>query len=177
MKLFALVLLSLISAIPCAHATFQVRETVLWNGREYAAEVPPAATGFFADRKFPEFYTESTANWGGYRAAWEIRNSRLYLTKFEGRLRVPGRDLKGDALEFGTGKERLTTLRHFNHGKPGPVFAAWQTGTVILANGDMIGLHKKLARYVYERELHVDVHAGVVIAVKVRRFLRWFTPV
>lgn len=67
----------------------------------------------------PQFQLQSTSNWSGYVAKWEISRRRLFLLSVRGT--VDGKDLKNSELL---------------PGKRFPVFATWFTGRIQLPIGD-----------------------------------------
>lgn len=63
-------------------ATQQVRDSVTYQGeRRYMMESP--LNSIWPPDGAPRFDVDSTANWKSYRAAWEIRDNKLFLVSFE----------------------------------------------------------------------------------------------
>lgn len=129
MRRFLLVLyLTLISEV--ALATPQIADRIVFGGRTYVLrEIPMLGLWDFEERRGfrvgtgrelpPPFDVRSSANWDGYEAEFEIRDSKLFLRRIVG------------ALE---GKER--TNAEIMPGKTFPLHVTWFTGRIHLAVGD-----------------------------------------
>jgi len=113
-----------------ASATPQVGDTVVFGGRSFPfAEVPMLGLWDFEERtgfkvgtgreQPPPFDVRSTANWDGYEATFEIRESKLFLREIVGSL---------------DGKKR--TNQEILPGRAFPVVATWFTGRIHLGVGD-----------------------------------------
>lgn len=63
-------------------ATDQVWDTIVVDGKQHFVREHPLANYWTRENR-PRFDPTSTANWGGYTAVWEIRNSTLFLTSFD----------------------------------------------------------------------------------------------
>lgn len=79
----------------------------------------------------------STACWRGYIGTWEIKESKFYLNKLEGCIRLTKED---------------------------PVFASWFTGVLRIPQGKMLHYVHMGFGSIYEREYHVKIENGVVVA-------------
>lgn len=122
------ILLSLLSNV--ALATPQIADTIRFGGRDYwLLEVPMLGLWDFEERmgfrtgtgreKPPPFDVRSSANWDGYEAVFEIRDSKLYLSKIVGYV-------------GGTKRRNAEVLPK----KTFPLEATWFTGRIHIAVGD-----------------------------------------
>jgi hypothetical protein len=68
-------------AIP-ANATDQALDRVAIDGEEYYFIETPMSPYWIATQPAPQFDPDSTANWKGYTATWEIRDGKLWLATF-----------------------------------------------------------------------------------------------
>lgn len=125
-----LVLLTLLALTGSAFATPQMADIIIYGKRKYVLyEVPMLGLWDFEEtrgyplgdgrKKPPQFDLRSTANWDGYEAEFEIRDSRLYLNKLKGYI---------------NGKKQLNEqiLPEYKF----PTVATWYTGRIHLAVGD-----------------------------------------
>jgi hypothetical protein len=110
-----------------AFATPQISDTVIFGGRKYTIrEIPMLGFWDYGEesigtgtRKPPAFDVRNSANWSGYRAQFEIRDSKLYLRHIAGWIE---------------GKKRRN--EQIINGKPFPIVADWYTGRIHLDVGD-----------------------------------------
>lgn len=126
--LFLVILYSLLGNV--ALATPQMADTIRFGGRDYwLFEVPMLGMWDFEERtgfrtgtgrqKPPPFDVRSSANWDGYEAVFEIRESKLYLRKIVG---------------YVDGKMRKNA--EVLPQKTFPLEATWFTGRIHLVVGD-----------------------------------------
>ncbi len=81
----SLIVFAIITAASNTLATDQEWDTVIVDGkRTWLCEKPMA--GYWSKRSHPKFDIQSSANWGGYTCEWEIRDSALYLIKFNAKI-------------------------------------------------------------------------------------------
>ena len=66
-------------------ATDQIWDSVIVDGKRNWLKEHPLA-GYWSKRSHTEFDVQSSANWGGYTCEWEIRDSALYLIKFNAKI-------------------------------------------------------------------------------------------
>ena len=90
--------MTVIAIIACsaqtAFATIQVSDTVVLGGRTYEIqEIPMLGLWDHGEgsvgggkQKRPKFEATNSANWVGYRAKFEIRDSKFYLRKIVGQI-------------------------------------------------------------------------------------------
>ena len=107
-----------------AVATPQTPDTLVFGGRQYAIrEIPMLGLwdygGGTGKEKPPAFEARSSANWAGYRAQFEIRDSKLFLRRIVGW--IDGKKRKDEEIIPGN---------RF------PVVATWYTGKIHLPVGD-----------------------------------------
>lgn len=126
-----LIFISLFSLLPgVAVATPQLADSIVFGGRTYVLrEVPLLGLWNFKERmgfrvgtgevKPPEFDVRSTANWDGYEAQFEIRDSKLLLRQIVGYVEGKKRS-----------NEEILIQKKF------PLQVTWYTGRIHIAVGD-----------------------------------------
>ena len=130
-------------AVRPAEATPQIPCTLRYGGRVYTiAEIPmlglwdsrePPAPG---RQRLPPFEVRSSANWAGYRAAFEIRDAKLLLRRVVGRI-----------------AERKRVNEEIIPGASFPLLATWYSGRIHLAVGDPdLQTHEARAVLIFEVE-------------------------
>ena len=65
-----------------ANATDQAMDGVAIDGEEYYFIETPMSPYWSETQPVPQFDPDSTANWKGYTATWEIRDGKLWLATF-----------------------------------------------------------------------------------------------
>ena len=132
-----------LAAIP-AFATEQVRDTIALAGQQDSILERPLNDFLRRLPEIPRFDIPSTANYKGYTAIWEVKDSRLFLATFHAT----------------TNREPYSISSLFP-GHKLPIHADWYSGTVHIISG-----RETLAqgRYTYERVIALEVTNGVVIA-------------
>jgi hypothetical protein len=130
-------------AIP-SFATEQARDTVTFAGQRHTMIERPLNDFLRRLAKIPRFDVPSTANYKGYTASWEVRDSRLYLASFSAT----------------TNHQPFSVTLLFPDRKL-PIHADWYSGTVHIISG-----RETLAQgyYTYERVTALQVTNGVVAA-------------
>jgi hypothetical protein len=109
------------------YGTEQERDIVLIDGeRHFFATLPP--TDLWGTSATETFDVQSTSNWKGYEATWEIKDNKLWLTAFSAK--INGREVDSKQLF----KSEL------------PCLASWVNGPLYLAN-DFYG-PKPSAQYI-----------------------------
>ena len=68
--------------------TAQEPDILEYEGKQFDIIANPLEQYFAPDRSRPNFVPESTSNWRGYFAEWEIQADRLYLTGLSGNICV-----------------------------------------------------------------------------------------
>ena len=143
-KFFAILGLSLIAST--AGATSQESEPVVWKGTTYyplsGPGMPWNSSPNTPRRLFDE---DSTSNYKGYHATWEVKDGVLYLTSFE-------------AKEHG----KKVGLSQIFPGKTPPIKAEWFSNSIDLPQGGPIGRDSD-DRPVYARELLLHFTKGKLV--------------
>lgn len=153
-------ILALVFVTHSAHATRQISDPLVWKGETVYPESAPSIWEAFPEKEKPKFDMDSTANWKGYRAEWEIKDDLLLLVSVKGE--IDGRSVRiGDLFP----------------GKKSPISATWFSGTLIIPRGKEIGLMKGEARYVYTKEMHLTIEKGKVVKTEEKTFDPKKTPV
>jgi hypothetical protein len=127
--LFRFILALIVAVVSCniAVATPQASDTLMFGGRKYAIhEIPMLGLWDYGNgrvgtgkQKPPAFDFQDSANWAGYRAQFEIRDSKLFLRRIVGR--IDGKKRKNEEII---------------PGNQFPILADWYTGKIHLAVGD-----------------------------------------
>jgi hypothetical protein len=112
----------------------------------------------------PAFVAESTANWRGYVAHWEIDNDELFLIALDAQVFESSQEASSPRL--------IDDLRQFSlddlfPGRGGRIRASWLSGTLRIPYG-------KLVKYVhvgyqsrYERYVMLDVESGRLVGTAI----------
>lgn len=155
-----LIITGFLCLVASASATNQVRDPVIWNGQTNYPVIGPDIWSAFPKDKQPEFDQDSTANYKGYRAVWQIQDGSLMLLAVKAKV---------------SGKE--VGLVELFPGKGAPISATWFSGTIIIPRGERIGLWKGHARDVYTKETHITLEKGRVVKIEEESFDPRKTPV
>ena len=144
--IFALAVFAL--AVP-TFETEQARDTITFAGQWHSTLARPLNDFLRRLPRIPRFDVPNTANYKGYTANWEVRDSRLYLASFSATT---------------NGQPFSVTLLFPN--RKLPIHADWYSGTVHIISG-----RETLAqgRYTYERDTALQVTNGVVTATNEMR--------
>lgn len=132
--------------------TAQIAERLRYDGRPVGLCAEPLEPYFAASGIKPAFALQSTALWRGYVGDWEIVDGRLYLVGLDANL---------------TTGEKATIAMLFP-GETGPVFAQWYSGTLRCIEGELVEYRHMGYGSTYEREIFIDVEAGVVKSVRLQ---------
>ena len=132
-----------LSTIP-VFATEQDRDTITFAGQQDSMLERPLNDFLKRLPVIPRFDIPSTANYKGYTASWEVKDSRLCLATFHATTNLQPYSV---SLLFPSRKL--------------PIHADWYSGTIHIISG-----RETLAqgRYTYERVTALQVTNGVVIA-------------
>ena len=132
-----------LAAIP-ASTTEQARDTITFAGQQDSMLERPLNEFLRRLPEVPRLDIPSTANYKGYTASWEVKDSRLLLATFHAT----------------TNRQPYSVSSLFPDRKL-PIHANWYSGTVHIING-----RETLAqgRYTYERVIALQVTNGVVVA-------------
>jgi hypothetical protein len=156
MKKIFVTTLAILSLATPASATAQFQEIIKINGKEEGMtvlplngylEIPENAARF---KPYLDKAGSCTALWRNYVGHWEIKNRKLYLTKFQ-----------VDACSQENSK--FIPLDKLFPGQPQPVFAAWYSGNVIIPRGKLLEYVHMGYESRYERYLVMSIKKGVVI--------------
>jgi hypothetical protein len=141
----------LLFGIP-AVATEQGRDTIAFAGQQDSMLERPLNDFLKRLPVIPRFDIPSTANYKGYTANWEVKDSRLYLATFHA-----------------TTNHQPYSVSLLFPGRKLPIHADWYSGTVHIVSG-----RETLAqgRYTYERVTALRVTNGVVTATNEMRNVR-----
>lgn len=144
--------LAVIAAASSTFATDQARDTMAFAGQGYSMLERPLNDYLRRLPVIPRFDIPSTANYKGYTATWEVRDSRLCLASFSAM----------------TNRQPYSVTLLFPDRKL-PIPAEWYSGTVHLVSG-----RATLAQgyYTYERVIALRVTNGMVTATNELRNVR-----
>ena len=137
-----------------AKATAQIPDEILVDGRVEMLFSEPlnaylARPGNLAKLK-PYFAKQRcSGSWRGYKAKWQVRDGRLYLTELD-------TDPCGDHPK----SVPLESLFMF---EAKPVLASWYTGPLVVPQGRMVGYVHMGYESSYERYIVFLVKEGVVV--------------
>jgi hypothetical protein len=136
--------LAVVFASVPAFATQQARDTMTFAGQQDSILERPLNDLLRRLPEIPRFDISSTANYKGYTASWEIKDSRIYLASFHA-----------------TTNRQPYSVSSLFPGRKLPIHADWYSGTVCIISG-----RETLAkgRYTYERVVALQVTNGVIIA-------------
>lgn len=122
---FALLLGLLIGQ--AAHATAQTPDAIRIDGKDYALNTNPLSQNpKMAKWKPPADASNSTANWRGYLAAWEIRDDQLLLN-----------DVTIETYDESTEMYGQRTVAA-DFVSVVPATADWYTGALIIPEGELV---------------------------------------
>jgi hypothetical protein len=148
---FLITLAVLAVAFP-TFGTEQARDIVTFAGQHDSILEHPLNEFLSRLPAIPRFDIPSTADYKGYTATWEVKDSRLYLATFHA-----------------TTNRQPYSISSLFPGQKVPIQAEWYSGTVhIISDSETL----TQGRYVYERITVLQVTNGVVIATN--RISDWF---
>lgn len=139
--------------------TAQIPDAIVIDGVEQMLFAEPLSA-WFAHAPRPNFIPESTANWRGYRARWEIRAGRLHLTGLTARVcMLP---LAPDRCQD---HARAISVADLFPGRT-DVFADWFTGTLRVPVGAQISYRHMGYESVYAFDLMLEIVGGEVVRMR-----------
>ncbi len=157
-RLFLSILLSTLFT-SVVFATSQDPDVLIYNGKTYDLYSNPLSSYYGEDWQ-PAFWvapnTQSSGNWRGYVATWEILNGKLYLTKIDSwfcnrRIRTK------------SGCRRVTLHDLFGAKvTDGRVAATWFSDELRVPDGKELEYVHMGYGSIYERDIIFDVDAGKI---------------
>ena len=124
-------------------ATDQICDSVKYDGKDLWMEECPLGWFWSEKNPGPEFDMVSTANWKGYEAGWEVKDSKLRLVSFSARMN--GKPISIDAIM---------------PGKTLPMTAEWFTGKIQIPIGKPD--HHFMRSGTYPTIVILEVDKGVI---------------
>lgn len=135
-----------------AFATAQISDSIQINGKSYALNTNPLKNHPKLDGwKSPTDSVSSTANWRGYLASWEIKDSKLLLTD----ITITYLNKKTDDYE------RRSIAGDFVDAVPAP--ATWYSGALIIPDGQLVNYVHMGYASTYSHYLIFQIDEGNVI--------------
>ena len=125
--------------------TAQISEKLYYKGKTYRMFSEPLEEYWQWIDKKPEMDALNTGCWRGYIGTWEIVKNKLYLIDIVAY--APGYIKRGLDYIF-PGKEK--------------VFAAWFKGELRLPQGELLKYVHGGYASIYERDLILDIHYGIL---------------
>ncbi len=146
-----LLVLGFLMIVSTAAATQQESEPVKWKGETYYPLFGPGMP-WNSSPNTPRrhFDLDSTANYKGYHATWEIKDGVLYLDSFEAR-------------EHG----KRVGIRQIFPGRKPPIKADWYSESIDLPQGKSIGTDLDF-KPVYAKELWLHFKDGKLIRTEMK---------
>lgn len=147
-----LIALTVLVVATSAFATDQTRDAVTFAGRQELMLERPFNDFLGRLPAFPRFDVTSTANYKGYTARWEVKDSHLYLTSF-----------------IATAHGRPVAYTLFFPNRNLPILSDWYSGTIHITSG-----RDSFAQgyHTYERVFTLSLTNGVVTATNEMRNVR-----
>ncbi len=148
----SLIVLAILAVAFQTFATEQARDAVTFAGQQRSMLARPLNDFLRRLPAIPRFDVPSTANYKGYTAGWEVRDSRLYLASFSA-----------------TTNRQPFSLTFLFPGRKLPIQADWYSGALHIVSGQ-----ETLAKgyHTYERVTVLQVTNGVVTATNEMRNVR-----
>ncbi|HVK08002.1 MAG TPA: hypothetical protein VM597_04405 [Gemmataceae bacterium] len=137
-----------LSFVAPAPATDQLQDAVRLDGQDRVMMECPL-NPLLARLKVPEFEWQTTSNWKGYIAGWEVKDGSLLLVAFEAR-----RD------------GRPVPVESFLPGKKLPVAADWYTGRVRIPVGKPKEAGGGYWGATFERVIVLHIEKGKVVKME-----------
>jgi len=177
-------LMFLLAGSSSLHATAQIPETLIYEGKELPLMSTPLEDYFNDERKRPEFYPYSTACWRGYVGTWKIENGKLYLMKLEYDTLNPAIEKLRDSAEKDPPKfdsagrmvdtngkpverfirNKISFEEVFPKGTKAPVEASWFSGVLRIPVGERSRYVHMGFGSIYEKERYLTIKDGKVVA-------------
>ena len=126
-----------------AFATEQGRDAITFASRQDSILECPLNDFLRRLQKIPSFDIPNTANYKGYTASWEVKNSHLYLVTFHA-----------------TTNDQPYSISSLFPDRKLPIHADWYSGTLHIVSGKETLTQ---GRYTYERVTTLQVTNGVVL--------------
>jgi hypothetical protein len=140
--------------------TAQIPERLIYEGQNYFLNSNPLEAYFDDDHPRPEFRAESTANWRGYCATWEIENEMLYLIVLHGYV---GGDHETYAINA-----RKVCLQDVFPMVDDRVAATWFSGELRLPKGELIEYIHHGYGSTYEEDLLLTIEKGKLVRREIK---------
>ncbi len=153
--------------------TAQVWERLTYEGKLFPLLANPLESYFKQYPPRPSFAPESSANWCGYTAHWDITEGRLYLVGLSGRICVRSPEDDGHKSSFcGIGHKGECEIEEVGLSdiftpSEGTVVADWYTGEIRVPHGKMVEyIHLGYASK-HERYLMINIVNGLVAGLRI----------
>jgi hypothetical protein len=154
--------------------TAQFPDRLTFEGRACSLLSNPLEAYFERHPPRPLFVAESTANWRGYIASWEITDGRLFLTDLKGSICTREPEKGGERSSWcGVGHHgecvvlEVTLSGILEPDLNGRVFADWVNEEFRLPAGEMIEYVHAGYGSKYERYLMVQIADGLVTDTRI----------
>lgn len=128
--------------------TAQVGDLMKYKGSKYAMRTEPL--NIIIWRNDYELQAGWSCNWRGYRAKWKVKDNKLYLIHFKGKLQ--------------DGK-KLTVKKMFQNQEK--VFANWFSGKIVLCDGKMLNYVHRGYSSLFERDIILKFEMGNLVSEKI----------
>lgn len=157
------ILLSVVFCLAClsAFATGQESDVIYYRGQRWWLLARPAdADSLLSDalaKSLPQDRCKSTANWGGYVGYWSVCGDMLVLDS------IGIENLKDGECVDATLPKSFIQLVFKAYEDKGIVMARWYSGTLRLAQGNMIRYEHDGWNRNYETEVVLTVRNGSVV--------------
>ncbi len=153
--------------------TAQIADSLNYEGKLFSLFANPLESYYKQHPPRPDFAAQTTMNWRGYGAGWEIAEGRLYLVGLSGTVCVRSPEEGGRKSSFckighhGKCKIEKVGLNDLFTSSTGKVFADWYTGEVRIPHGEMLEyIHAGYASK-FERYLLINIENGVVTGTRI----------
>ncbi len=156
-------LLHFLATVALSYGTAQSPDILIFDGAKHSLFENPLESAFDeAENPKPRFFfdegVQSTANWRGYVATWELTDGHLYLRKIE----------KSYPTETASGawqtESRLVPAERVFPGKDYPLKAEWYSGVLRVPQGALLRYVHMGYGSTYEREILLEIEKGRLIA-------------
>lgn len=143
--------------------TAQFPDTILFAGTRCALMSNPLESLFDQGHPRPPFVSESTANWRGYVAHWEIEDDRLFLVGLDARV------VRGPPRISRAGQDGLSAYSEADlfPASGGRVHASWFSGTLRIPDGDLVKYVHLGYESRYERYVMLDFKGGELVLTRI----------